>query len=213
MKGPATLALVALLAACGSQPRAPDWQLEAHGSLERYEAAYLAGDARAAEAEFTRARRQLAATGQASLVARAELTRCALGVAALVFEPCAGFDPLRADAGAAERAYAAYLQDEPVAADQLPAQHRALAGGAADAAALAKVQDPLARIVAAGVLVRAGRASPDVLQVAADTASQQGWRRPLAAWLQAQLRLAEQAGAGERAEHLRRRLALVTGGR
>jgi hypothetical protein len=213
MRWPATLVLALLLVACGGQPRAPDWQLEAHGSLERYQAAWLAGDLRAADAEFTRARRQLAATGQASLVARAELTRCALGVAALVFEPCAGFEPLRTDAGEAERAYAAYLQGEPVAADRLPAQHRPMAGGSADVAAVAKVQDPLARLVAAGVLVRTGRASPQVLQVAADTASQQGWRRPLAAWLQAQLRLAEQAGAGEQAEHLRRRLALVVGER
>ena len=40
---------------------------------------------------------------------RAELLRCAVQVASLVFEPCPGFEPLRQDAPAAERAYAAYL--------------------------------------------------------------------------------------------------------
>ncbi|RYY63486.1 MAG: hypothetical protein EOO24_57550 [Comamonadaceae bacterium] len=205
--------LVLLLAACGSKPQAPDWQVGAHGALERYESAYLAGDQRAADAEFARARSQLGATGRADLVARAELTRCALQVASLEFDACPGFEPLRGDAGAAERAYADYLQGLAVPADQLPVQHRAAAGGRADAASLAAVQDPLARLVAAGVLLRSNRASPDVLRVAADTASERGWRRPLAAWLGAQLRLAEQAGATEQAERLRRRLALVTGTR
>jgi hypothetical protein len=207
------LAVALLAAGCGNKPQAPDWQVGARGSLDRYEAAYLAGDGRAADAEFARARQQLSSTGQPSLVARAELTRCALQVASLVFDECAGFAPLRTDAGEGERAYAAYLQAQPVAADQLPAQHRAVAGGRADAATLSAIQDPLARLVAAGVVMRSGRAMPEVLQVAVDTASQQGWRRPLAAWLGAQLKLAEQAGATGEAERLRRRLAFVTGGR
>jgi hypothetical protein len=125
------VAVAVLAAGCGSKPQAPDWQVGARGSLDRYEAAYLAGDGRAADAEFARARQQLSSTGQAALVARAELTRCALQVASLVFDRCTGFEPLRPDAGDAERAYAAYLQGEPVAADQLPAQHRAVAGPAA----------------------------------------------------------------------------------
>jgi hypothetical protein len=209
----AYLAMAALAAGCGSKPQAPDWQVGARGSLDRYEAAYLAGDGRAADAEFARARLQLSSTGQASLVARAELTRCALQVASLAFDDCTGFEPLRGDAGDPERAYAAYLQAQPVAAEQLPVQHRAVAGGRADAATLSAMQDPLARLVAAGVVMRSGRASPEVLQVAVDTASQQGWRRPLAAWLGAQLRVAEQAGATGQAERLRRRLALVGGAR
>jgi hypothetical protein len=209
----ALLALTLVLSACGSKPQAPDWQVGARGSLERYESAFLSGDARAADAEFARARQQLSATGQATLVARAELTRCALQVASLVFDACTGFDPLRADAGDAERAYAAYLDGQPVAADLLPVQHKAVAGGRSDAATLAAMPDPLARMVAAGVVMRTGRASPDVLQAAVDTASQQGWRKPLAAWLGVQLRLAEQGGATEQAERLRRQLALVTGTR
>jgi hypothetical protein len=50
-----------------------------------------------------------------------------------------------------------------------------------------------------------------VLQLAVDTASAQGWRRPLLAWLGAQARRAELAGASEEAERLRRRMALVRG--
>ena len=206
------LVAVSLLAAgCGSKPQAPDWQVDAHGALQRYEQAYLAGDGRAADAEFARARSDLASTGEAAMVARAELTRCALQVASLVLEGCPGFDALRADAGPAERAYADYLQGAPVDAALLPPQHRAAVAGGASAAALGQIADPMSRLVAAGVVLRSGRAEPQLLQVAVDAASAQGWRRPLLAWLGAQLKLAEQRGAAGEAERLRRRIALAGG--
>jgi hypothetical protein len=203
----------ALLAGCGNKPRTPDWQMNAHDSLERYVTAYMTGNARVEAAEFERARNALSATGQAGLVARAELTRCAARAASLVVEPCEGFEALRADAPAAERAYADYLAGRIAPADVplLPAQHRAVAVGKGDAAALGAIEDPLSRLVAAGVLFRSGRASPQVLVLASDTASAQGWRRPLLAWLGVQAQRAEQAGATEEAQRLRRRIALVAG--
>lgn len=205
--------LVLLVAGCGSGPKVPDWQLEAHGSLERYVKAFMAADSRVESAEFVRAREQLTRTGDAGLVARAELTRCALRVASLVFEPCVGFDALRPDAPAAERAYGDYLAGKALPPDAalLPPAHRAIVAAGADAGAPRAIEDPLARLVAAGVLFETGRASPDVLQLAVDTASAQGWRRPLLAWLGAQARRAELAGAREEAERLRRRIALVLG--
>lgn len=199
-----------LLAACGSKPPVPDWQVNAHGSLDRYVKAFMAGNARVENAEFLRARDELSRTGAPGLVARAELTRCALRVASLVFEPCAGFERLRPDAPAAERAYADYLAGKarPVDAALLPPAHRAVAAGG-DVAAVKAIEDPLARMIAAGVLFETGRASPEVLQLAVDTASAQGWRRPLLAWLGVQAIRAEQAGASDEAQRLRRRMALV----
>ena len=105
----AALTALLVLTACGSQPKAPEWQMNAHGALERYAVAYLSGDMRVEAAEFGRARDELARTGQPVRVARAELTRCALRVASLVTEPCTGFEALRRDAPPAERAYADYL--------------------------------------------------------------------------------------------------------
>lgn len=203
------LVLAALLAGCSTQPPTPDWLVEAHGALERFSSAYLRGDARVEAAEFARARSAVASTGRLDLLARAELTRCAVRVASLVLEPCAGFDALRADAAPPERAYADYLaarvqpQDVPL----LPAAHRSAAAG--DTQAVKAVADPLARLVAAGVLFQAGRASPDLLALAVDTASAQGWRRPLLAWLGVQARRAEAAGAVDEAARIRRRMALV----
>lgn len=207
------LVLVLVLGACANRPPTPDWQMTAHGALDRYVDAFMAGNTRVETAEFTQARNALTRTGSAALVARAELTRCAVRLASLLVEPCTGFEALRQDAPAAERAYADYLggQLPPGQGGLLPPQHRAVAAGGAGAAVLRGIGDPLSRLVAAGVLLRSGRVDPEALRLAVDTAAEQGWRRPLLAWLGAALRQAEQAGAGEEAERLRRRIALVGG--
>ncbi|MDO5623416.1 MAG: hypothetical protein Q4G71_01870 [Pseudomonadota bacterium] len=207
----ASALLALLLAACASGPKVPDWRINAMGHAERFTQAYLQGNDRVHAREFTQARAEVARTGRPALVARIELTRCAARVAALDFSPCTGFEPLRADAGEAERAYAAYLAGEPLSAAQaalLPAQHRAIAAGG-QVAALPAADDPLARLIAAGVLLRRAQASPAVVAQAAEVASQQGWRRPLLAWLGVQARLAEQAGDTQEAERIRRRMDLV----
>ncbi len=210
----APVLLALLLAACAGGPPAPDWQGNAKAATGRAVAAYLVGDARVEAAELARARSEVGRTGRADLLARVELSHCAAQVASLVFGPCAGFEPLRADAAAPERAYADYLLAKAAPADiaMLPEAHKAVAGNHVPAAAaLAGVADPLARLIAAGVLFEAGRADPGVIALAVDTASAQGWRRPLLAWLGVQLRLAERAGANDEAGRLRRRIALVQG--
>jgi hypothetical protein len=76
---------------------------------------------------------------------------------------------------------------------------------------LKAIDDPLSRLVAIGVLFQRGGASPEAIALAVDTASAQGWRRPLLAWLGVQLELAETAGDTAAAEQLRRRIALAGG--
>ena len=203
-------AILALAACAGSAP-APEWQPRAHGALRNFEAAWLGGQSRLAEQEFARARASLSATGRADLVARAELVRCAARVASLDFDDCPGFGKIAGDAPAPERAYAAYLAGRARGEDiaLLPAQHRSVAAGAVES--LADIEDPFSRLIAAGVLFRDGRATPATIAVAVDTASAQGWRRPLAAWLGVQARRAEAAGERDAAAAIRRRLDLVTG--
>lgn len=211
MKRLALLIFVLALAACGSKPRQPDWLMNADGEQDRFERAYLKGDDKVAASEFTRLRQDVSSTGQPGLAARAELTRCAVRVASLDFQPCAGFEPLRADAPDAERAYADFLAGvvTPEQVKLLPEAYRGVAGGASGAAAVKGIKDPLSRVVAAGVLLRTGKADPEVLQVASDTASEQGWRRAVLAWLGAQAMRAEQAGATEEAAKLRRRMEIA----
>lgn len=202
--------MVVALSACGSTPPPPDWQMNARGSVERAAEAWLSGNAKVEEVEFQRARGEVVRTGQPALVARLELTRCATRVAALVFEPCAGFAPLAQDAAPAEQAYARYLAGKAAAADAalLPAVHRPLVG--TSGAEISGIGDPLSRLIAAGVLLQRGVASPAVVDVAVETASQRGWRRPLLAWLGVQLQQAQAAGRGDVAARIQRRIDLVT---
>lgn len=197
------------LAACSSGPKPADWQLEAKTASERAVATWMEGNSRVEAVEFARALSEVSSTGRADLIARVELTRCASRTASLVFEPCAGFERLRADAPAAERAYADYLAGrlQPQDVALLPATQRAAANG--DAAAVKAIADPLSQLVAVAVLFQAGRASPAVIQQAVDTSSSQGWRRPLLAWLGVQVQLAGKAGDAEEAARLRRRMSLV----
>lgn len=212
----AATAFAALLSGCAGGPPSPAWQSNAHGALQGFSAAYLSGNAKLAEAEFAHARRELSATGRADRVAQAELLRCAVRVASLEFGPCAGFDALAADADPAQHAYAAYIGGRWEALDPalLPAQHRAVASARpqGDKSVLGAIEDPLARLVAAGALLQSGRLAPADIAVAVDTASAQGWRRPLLAWLGVQAQRASQAGDMEEHARIQRRMQLVGGG-
>lgn len=205
--------LAASLGGCGNKPPVPDWQMNAHDSAERAAQAWLAGDTRIEAAEYQRARANVLRTGRIDLLARLELSRCAWRVASLQFEDCAGFVAIEQDASAADRAYAAWLAGAALPPSEvalLPQAQRALAG-APSADALARIEDPLSRLVAAGVQFRRGTATPATLATAVATASDQGWRRPLLAWLAVQARRAEAAGDAAEAARIRRRLALIAG--
>ena len=199
------------LAGCASHPALPDWQLNAKTASDRAVAAYLIGNARVETAELARGRTEIARSGRADLLARFELTQCAAQVASLAFAPCAGFEPRRAEAAAPERAYADYLQAR-VAPGDVALLPEAQQGVAANPAALPAIADPLSRLVAAGVLFEAGRADPGTIALAIETASAQGWSRPLLAWLGVELKRAEQAGASDDVQRLRRRIELVASG-
>lgn len=205
---------ILLLVGCAGGAPPPDWQVEAHTALDAFARHELEGRRRLAERDFERARSALARTGRADLLARAELTRCALRTASLEFEPCIGFEALREDAPAAERAYADFLsgQWDRVDSALLPAQYRAIvATGGAPETALGSIADPRSRLIAAGVVLRVERMTPAGIALATETAAAQGWRRPLLAWLGLQVARAEAAGDAVRVARLRRRVDLILG--
>ncbi len=218
----AALTGLVCLAACSNKPLAPDWQSNALGSLKGFTSAYMAGNTQVADFEFGRAKADIAATGRIDLIARAELVRCAVRVAALEFDDCQGVQTIApADIAAPERAYSAYLRalksDSRPSLDAaqialLPEQHRA-AGSAPDAArktaSLATITDPLSRLIAAGVAFQQGQLPPSGVELAVTTASDQGWRRPLLAWLGVQMKLMEAGGDAEGKARIQRRMDLV----
>lgn len=204
-----TILLSAALSACSSTPPAPDWKMDAHSAIERFKSAYLSGNTALAQTEFRHAREQLASSGKIELVIDAELLRCAAQMASLVFDACTGYQQLSLDASPSQRAYARYLDGQAYSAELalLPTAQRDAANGA-DAGSAAH---PLSALVAAGVLMRTGRATPALLEQAVATASGQGWRRPLLAWLGVQALRARQAGDTSAAERIERRIDLVLG--
>lgn len=201
-----------LLAACASKPAPPDWQANAFSSLNGFTSAYLSGNTKLADFEFARVRLEIASTGRADLLARAELTRCAARVASLEFDDCAAYQALAPDARPEEQTYAAYLSGRwsGLNAALLPPQHRRVAlNPAPSPSVLSEIEDPLARLVAAGALLQNQRLTPADIGVATETASAQGWRRPLLAWLGLQLKRAQDGGEVDAAKRLQRRIDLV----
>ena len=206
MTKPLIAAALVVLSGCASKPQPPAWEGDAKSSLDGYTDDFLRGDSGAADAEFARARRASASTGRFDIVAQAELVRCGVKAAALDYE-CPGFATVAHDATPAQRAYAAYLDGrwQGLETNLLPEQHRAVVASGS----LAGVADPLARLVAAGALLKAGRITPADIGAAVDTASSQGWRRPLLAWLGVQEQRARAAGDTAAAEGIRRRIELA----
>ena len=214
-----------LLGACASAPPPPEWQSQSFAALKSYTAAYLSGNARVAEVEFERAKTEVARTGRPDLMARIELLRCATQVASLDITPCAGYQALAQDAAPAEQAYASFIAGrwDRLQAAQLPVHYRALvsqtqaeptAKPEQDANApiqnrLPQIEDPLARLVAAGALIQREPLSSADIDLAVETASAQGWRRPLLAWLGVQLKRHQTSGNADAAAGVQRRIDLV----
>jgi hypothetical protein len=226
---PKIIAILSIvLASCGSTPPTPDWQLNAHSGLQRFTQAYLAGHSGVAEVEFNNAKSEIAATGKPVLIARAELIRCAARTASLELNDCPGARAMQADLGVAESAYLTYLSAThppppgsntahqlSALASQLPEAHRAVLQSRDDGARVASLQgmaDPVARLIAAAVLLRQNQLPPAGVDLVVETASEQGWRRPLLAWLTVQFKIAQAAGRTPDAERIQRRIAVASGG-
>ena len=197
-----------LLAACTHQPPPPDWLLTARSAGEQHARFYLEGRDRLAQSQLQTARAAVSRTGNASAMARIELHACAARIASLQPPACPEFQPLADDAGQAENAYFRYLTGQLAEGDLalLPATQQA---AWRNPSSLSDITDPLSRLLAAAALLHAGRLLPVAHQIAIDTASQQGWRRPLAHWLQLEEERLNRAGDAAAAAAMARQRARV----
>ncbi len=215
MKYVLLVSLSLLLAACGGGPKAPDWKLDSISLIERYKKAELKGQNKLAESHFEQS---LAAVGSAARIeetARLHLTRCATRQASLSFEPCSGYlEYAKLGVSAEDETYHRFIggQWDGLDAGKLPAQYRDFAANrepARNAGILQKIDDPLSRLVAASIAVMRKQADAATLQVAADAASDQGWRKPLLVYLKLQETQAGLKGDQAELEKLRARIKLV----
>lgn len=208
------VSLVLMLTACGGSPPAPDWKNDSISLIAKYGKAELKGQNTLAERYFEQA---LAASGSAARLeetARLHLIRCATRQASLTFEPCTGYLALAKFASAEDEAYHRFLagQWDGLDGGRLPSQYRDFLASrdvAKSPAALQKISDPLSRLIAISIAVMRKQADDATLNLAAETASEQGWRKPLLVYLKLLESRAVQKQDEATLEKLRTRIRLL----
>ncbi|OYY79079.1 MAG: hypothetical protein B7X91_11605 [Hydrogenophilales bacterium 17-64-11] len=211
------LALVSLLAlaACGSGgPPPPDWKTDAADLIGRYQKHALMGENSLAERYFQQAVAATGGAGRVAETARLWLVRCATRRAMLIDDACSEYAELALlEPNAADQVYYHFLtlRWEAVTTAQLPRQHRDLVSTVAGKRheVLGRIEDPLARLLDASLLVMRREADAATLALAAETASAQGWRQPLLTYLKLQEKQAVAQGNAAEQARLARRIQLV----
>lgn len=204
------LTLCLFLSACSNQPPVPDWLLTADAAINNYSRLWLEGRDKLAAGQLAIAREAVSRTGDASQMARIELRACATHLASLQSADCPGFRRFADDAGQLENAYTRYLQGQISAVDLvfLPETQRS---AWQNPQALREIADPLSRLLAAAVLLQAGRLQASGIELTIATAAEQGWRRPLLAWLAVERQRLLKQGDSSAADAIDRRIERVLG--
>lgn len=181
-------ACLILLAGCGGKTPPPDWKVDSADLIERYQKHELRGENILADRYFQQAVHAAGSAGQVAETARLWLVRCAVRRASLDDDDCSEYVEL-AKFGTTEedRAYYQFitLDWSGVDASRLPKHYAALVAGAADKrhAQVAAIDAPLSRLLAASLVVKRGEADDALLSLATETASAEGWKRPLLVYL------------------------------
>ncbi|MEE9913881.1 MAG: hypothetical protein K4571_19395 [Deltaproteobacteria bacterium] len=195
MKKPLSLTLalqILLICACAASTPAPVWKENAYRQLDEYKTSFLTGKEASTEPHFVKARREIAAGNDLSLLTIAYLTKYALHTASLESFDSSDFAKLyRLEPDPADMAYCHFLKGNFSAVDVkvLPSRYAGVmkAASAGDLAMAAReinaIDDPLSRLVACGVWVRYLPSDEAILQIGITTSSVNGWQRPLWAYL------------------------------
>ena len=208
------LAGLVMLTACSGGPPPPDWKTDAADLIERYQKHALLGENILAERYFQQAVGATGGAGRVTETARLWLVRCATRRAMLIDDVCAEYAELAGSApNAADLAYYRFLtlRWEALDVTLLPSQHRDLvrAPAAKRPETLSRIADPLARLLDASLLVMRQEADAATLTLAAETASERGWRQPLLTYLKLQQQQAAARGDPTELDRLSRRILLI----
>lgn len=185
-------ACLILLAGCGGKTPPPDWKVDSSDLIERYQKHELRGENILAERYFQQAVNAAGSAGQVAETARLWLVRCAVRRASLDHDDCSEYVELaKLETTDEDRAYYQFitLDWKGVQPSRLPSHYAALLAGPVDKrhAQVAAIDAPLSRLLAASLVVQRGEADDALLALATETASAEGWKRPLLVYL----RLAE----------------------
>lgn len=210
--------LVLFIGGCGSKA-APTWYAAGHQQLETFKEDFLSGRAPfVTENHFQKAVEEIKKGGDLDLLGKAWLTRMALQIAVLENPEAGEYRAIAAvEAVPGNDQFHLLLTDDAARVDGtlLPAQYRpllqALQSGSPSEAerAVVEIDAPLSRLIAAGLAVRRNLVNEAILQSAVQTASQNGWKRALLAWLERLAVFHETAGEAAKAASIRQRMGVL----
>jgi hypothetical protein len=212
------LLFLLLLVGCASKP-APVWIAAGHKQLETFKQDFLTGrEPRITEIHFRNAVEEIKKGGDTDRLGKVWLTRMAAQTAVLTEIDAGDYPKIEtAEAVPANRNFFRFLNGNAAAVDisLLPEPYRpfwvAFCNGdtAKAAAAITAIDDPFSRLIASGLAVRHGLETEVILLTAVETASQNGWKRALLAWLERLTSFHEAAGDAEKASAIRSRIEMM----
>lgn len=209
--------LIVLLIGCGSKP-APDWTYAAFNQLESYKKNYLMGKENIAELHFNKATEEIKKSGDLEILERAYLTKCAVQLA--VLEMVDDREYLKIDVVhpvPQNQSFHNFLKGkfDLVEGKLLPEQYQSFfaayrSGRVLDLTReISKIEDPLSKLIATGLLVRYDKCGEDCLKGAVDTASKDGWKKALLIYLEKLQSFYESGKDTEKVKNIRKKIELI----
>jgi hypothetical protein len=211
--------LIVIVSAGCSARAAPDWKRHSFNYLARSKHYYLTGDRHKADRYFEKSVEEIRKSGNLTVLSRAYLTRCSLEVAVLIPFSCYDFDRIdKIEPDPVHRTFYLFLSGalDTLDADMLPRRYARVASAVRSGSpaevnvALHKIDDPLSRVIAAGVAVSLDMFDESTLHIALDTASEQGWKLAVLRYLEKLKYLYEQDGNTSRAAYINEKIKCVT---
>ena len=178
--------------ACGSGQRLPDWKDTAFRNFENYKKNFLNGKEGVSEPHFVKAKQALSDGNDLNLLARLYLTKYALHTAVLEdFDDSEFIHINNLQSNASHDAYYNFLKGNFTSVEDnlLPSNYSGILKTARDkdqtkaVGEINSISDPVSRLIACGVWVKYFSYDENVLQSAINTSAENGWKRPLLAYL------------------------------
>jgi hypothetical protein len=206
-----------LLLGCGSK-QVPDWTKASFNQLENYKKNYLSGKEQSAELYFNKAIDEIKKSGDLEILARVYLTKYAAHVA--VLEDFDDGEYLRIDAiqpVLQNRNFYSFLKgsfdtvDEKLLPQQYDGFMRACRKGKIEDISneISKIEDPLSKLIAVGLLVQKNSYDEGILKIAIDTASHNGWKRALLVYLNKLQSFYEMKKETQKAANIKQKIQLI----
>jgi hypothetical protein len=210
--------MLLFICACSSSQPIPQWKDTASRQLENYKTNFLTDKEDADEPHFIKARNAIASNNDLQMLAKAYLIKYALHTA--VLEDFDDSDFLRIDKlepNAANRAYYDLLKGNISQLNEAklkPVYQKLLRlmrdkNLSVAAREISSIDDPLSRLIACGIWVKYMPYNEDVIKLAINTASQDGWKKPLWAYLTKLQKYYLDRQETDKAETIKERLELL----